>query len=1814
MPDHTLVEILREQAQTRGEHPAFTFLFDGETQRKVTTYAQLDLRARAIAATLTEMGAQGKRALLLYAPEMEYVLGFLGCVFAGVVAVPAYPPDPSRLERTLPRLRSIAQDAGAEIVLTTSEIRTVAEFLFAQAPELAEKTWISTDEIHDEIGTSFHPEVLRPDALAFIQYTSGSTGAPKGVVLTHDNLRTNLSMIVDAFGATRESVGFSWLPPYHDMGLIGGILGPIACGGHSALISPIAFLKRPMRWLEGISRFKASISGGPNFAYELCLRRATDDDIEQLDLSSWELAFSGAEPVRPDTLDRFVERFERCGFRRSAFYPCYGLAEATLIVTGGDRTVDPIALEVDAGGLERGIAKARNSEEDGRLLVSCGRPLGGQKVLLVDPSTRQPTSKGRVGEVWVSGPSVSAAYWNREDATSEALQAELEPSDGRLYLRTGDLAFEHDGEIFITGRLKDLIIVRGRNLYPQDLERTAEESHPALRRGCSAAFSMVVDGAEEVVIAVELERRYRERRRNTQPPPGMSRRKGDRRAPAEVADMANVGATLPQPSDMDLVCETVRRTVAEQHDVRPYIVVLVKAGSLPKTSSGKIQRSETRRMLEAEDLDVLMRNELEAAPHSLQHPPLSSRVPLDEDSVRQAPKSDRRSLVERHLREVIAAGLGRSPESVPHDVPVAQLGLDSLAAVEITHELERHFGAIIPSTALLRDGTLRDLAQLVASKLGSAPPDGVSSTSCVGNNGLSSGQEGLWLLHQLAPESAGYNVSCCLRLVGSIADDVLRGAVASVAERHDVLRMRYPRGQDGGPAVAYDSSPPEYTVVDANGWTDGDLDRRAAKDAHRPFDLAVGPLLRITRYVRGQDSLLLVSTHHIALDFWSMTMLLEQLSDEIRARIDGRSTSAAPGPKYADFVAWQRQRVRAVHDERLAFWREQLAAPLPRIELPLDRPRPRLQSFRGRSVRFEIPAEIVKKVRMLAMDSTTTPFVVLLSAFQLLLSRWTGNDDIAVATPSSGRVRADFSSLVGLLINPVVIRNQIDHAASFRHFVDDVKGTVLDALDRQDFPFAEVVKGLSVERDPSRSPLLDVMFTYEQGQSGKSGWAQLALGLPAPPVEWGAARVESHRLAQRSSQNDLTMMVADTSDGHHVWVHYCADLFEGDTVRRFCEHYVRLLAVATTRPNAPVAELSLLTRSERAPILEQGKGPAVPIVDAPLDRQILRQAAAHPDRVAIACDGHALTYREMASQATRLAARLRDAGVKSGSIVGVLLPRSVDLPIAQLAVMMASGAFLPMDAELPDERILYMLERAEVRTVVTTSELAPRLGTLDLQRLLVDEPHSQQVHRNQEHAPGAHGLHNLAYVMFTSGSTGQPKGVMVEHRSLVSFMGSMTRALELTPEDVLAAVTTSSFDISVLELFLPWLVGARVELLDNDDVRDARRLQRALQERKVTVMQATPSLWSMLEEVGGAPGSVRALCGGEALPQDLASKLASRHGVVVNLYGPTETTIWSTADRMVGESAVVTLGKAIENTTIYVLDDRLEPVPPGVRGEIYIGGANLARGYLHQARLTADRFLPDPFSDVPGARMYRTGDVARRRNGGRVEFLGRRDNQVKIRGHRIELGEIERVLASHLGVHEAAAVVVDGPTGAGLMAFATRSKGAAVGPAQLAHHLSSRLPRYMVPGRVLLLDELPRNANGKLDRRALAAIAPEAETTATAVAPSSERERVLLEVFSDVLGVSSLGVDQDFFVMGGHSILAARAASRISNEFGVELSVRAIFECPTVGMLAARLESTGAVKSSVRRGGALFKKIDRAPRRKQAAAGKVGGGRDGGDT
>ncbi|HVT57970.1 MAG TPA: amino acid adenylation domain-containing protein, partial [Thermoanaerobaculia bacterium] len=1830
-----LVRLLRGLAVERPHARAYSFLADGEEEGESLTYAELDLRARALGAALQRLGAAGERALLLYPPGLDFIAAFLGCLYAGAVAVPAYPP---RSARTLPRLRAIAADARPAVVLTTGALLAKAGGWTGELPELAAARWLATDEAAagglGEAADWREPEI-DGDRLAFLQYTSGSTALPKGVMVSHGNLLHNEELIRRAFRQSERSVIAGWLPLYHDMGLIGNVLQPLFVGAPCILMSPMAFLQRPRRWLAAISRYRATTSGGPDFAYELCVAKIPPAEREGLDLHCWEVAFNGAEPVRPATLERFAAAFGPCGFRRQAFYPCYGLAEATLFVSGGGPGSfsippnpphpprPPNIASFDAASLERHLALRREGEPTPggaaavRTLVSCGWSWEDQRLVIADPETGEPCAPGRVGEIWVGGPSVARGYWRRPEETGQVFGART-AAGGGPYLRTGDLGFfipsavGADPELFVTGRLKDLIILRGRNHYPHDLEATVEASHPALRPGCGAAFSAEIGGEERLIVVQEVGGRRRGRERD--------------------GSEAPAAPSAPEALDPLLAAiEAIRRAVAEEHEVQVYEVVLISSGTIPKTSSGKIQRHACRAAYLRDSLAVAARHALaedsaEGRDAPLGQPSLSALGDLgdlDRSSLRAAPAGERQALLEGWLRPVVAQVLGVSAGLLHADRALTALGLDSLSAVDLQNRIETALGIAPAPTLLLAGATLGELAAALLAQVeqsaGAREARPEESAGDVGELPLSWGQKALWFLHRLAPASAAYHIVGLARVRGAVDRAALTRALAALVDRHPALRTTFRDGADGPlQRVHAAGSSGHFELIVEPAPVDspaapGAVEARLRLLAHHPFDLERGPLLRVALLGDpAAEPWLALAVHHIVSDFWSLEVMARDLA-ALYARARGVEGRLLPplAWRYTDFARWQEERMAGPEGERLwSFWRQLLSGALPRLELPTDRPWPAAQTWEGAAHLQRLPARLAEQLEALGRSRGATLYMTLLAAFNALLARSTGQRRLIVGSPTHGRARRAVRELVGYFVNPLPLLAELDGDPDFGALLDATRRGVLAAFAHQELPFALLAERLQPVRDPARSPLFDVVFAFDKGRASRLALGGFALGIGGTRLALADLELESLPFEPAGAPFALTLAMAEAGEELGACWRFNSDLFDRATVARLAAHFRVLLEGVAAEPERRLSELPLLTAEERHQLLVAWNDTASSYPrQAALEELFGAVAARSPAAVAVECGELRLSYGELERRARALAARLAALGVGPERLVGICLERSPELIVAVLASLQAGGAYLPLDPALPAERLGWMLADAGAAVVVTGGAAAAALPVgpwrlLDLSLEAAPAPEAAaEVRAPAAAGPGTEGGgggDRLAYLMYTSGSTGTPKGVAVVHRAVARLVLGADCA-RFGPEEVWLQLAPASFDASTLEIWGALLHGGRL-VIHPPRTPAPEELGEAIARHGVTSLWLTAGLFHQMVEAN--PAGLRPLrqllAGGDVLsPAHVERALAALPECrLINGYGPTEGTTFTCCHALplgrdggwTGRS--VPLGRPIANSRVYLLGAGGEPVPVGVAGELHAGGDGLARGYWGRPELTAERFVPDPFGP-PGARLYRTGDLARHLPDGRLEFLGRLDSQVKVRGFRIEPGEIEAVLAAHpevrqaaVWVHDAAPPAADLAGAAGgargrqvpggdrrLVAYVVPQRAAAPAAAgELRAFLAERLPEAMIPAAFVTLAELPLTANGKVDRRALPA--PQWGRPAAAavfVAPHNPVEELLAGIFEEVLGVAPVGVEDDFFALGGHSLLATKLVSRVRRSLDVELPVAALFSNPTVAAVAREL-------------------------------------------
>ncbi len=1364
-------------------------------------------------------------------------------------------------------------------------------------------------------------------------------------------------------------------------------------------------------------------------------------------------------------------------------------------------------------------------EEDAHpRMVPIGRPAPGRTAYVLDRGGA-PVPAGVPGELFLGGGLLSRGYLDRPDATAEAFVPDpfARVAGARLY-RTGDRArWLEDGTLEFLGRLDHQVKIRGYRVEPGEVE-AALSGHPGV--------------AEAAVVARE----------------------------DGVGELRLVGYVVLRAGSAAGPVE-LRRWLKERlpdHMVPP---VLVEVESLPRTPSGKLDRRAL--------------------------PELEAVRPAGSGS-RLAPRSP----VEEVLAGIWGQVLGLERVGVEDDF--FALGGHSLLATQVVSRVREGLGVELPLRAAFERPALGELAAAVEEALRTQA--GLEAAPIVrvereGELPLSFAQERLWFLDQLEPGGFAYNVPGAVRLSGELDVAALERSLGEIVRRHEALRTTFASVGGRPVQVIVPAGRFDLEVVELGGREEGEREREAEagrvveEASELSFDLGRGPLLRagLVR-LSGTEHVLWVVMHHIVSDGWSLGVFLRELGALYGAYRRGESSPLEePAVQYADYAVWQRRWLGGERLERqLAYWKEKLAGAPPRLELPADYPRPAVSRHRGGRHRVHLSGEVVRGLRELGRRERATLYMVVLAGFEAWLHRYTGQQDVPVGTPIANRTRGEVEGLIGFFVNTLVMRGDLSRDPRFRELVVRVRETALGAYAHQDLPFERLVEELQPERDLGRTPLFQVMFALQNAAVGE---VELS-GLEASPVGVG----------EGSAKFDLTLSMVETEAGLEGVLEYDRELFEAATAERMGGHLERLLAGAAAEPESRVSELPLMGEAERRRLLVEwsGSATAAPAAERCVHELFEEQAGMTPEAVAVRCGETVVTYGELRRRAGLLARHLRDLGVGPESRVGLLMERSPELLIGMLAILEAGGAFVPLDPAFPPERLELMVRDARAAVVLAGPRPAAALPggaahlvALDGDGFTTRSGEPGRAAGRSPRRPGRAHPRNLVYVIYTSGSTGVPKGVGVEHRSLASYLMWVNGTLCAATARALPAVTPPSFDASLKQLLAPLLRGDEVWMLPEEVVARPADLLGRLARREAVGLNCVPSLWAALldaieaGEAEASAGSLRALLlGGERIDAGILERTrAALPGLRVwNLYGPTEATANVAAGRL-EPGGPITIGRPVAGARIYLLDGRLDPVPPGCAGELCVGGVPVARGYLGDPERTAERFVPDRFGGEPGARLYRTGDRARFLPDGNLDLLGRLDRQVKVRGVRIEPAEIEAALLQHPGVEEAAVVAHQDASGAAsLAAYVVPKSGHGPEPAaeSLRRWLGARLPASHVPPALVLLESLPRTRHGKLDRRALHA--PDRANRAGAVpeSPRTPGEVRLAALWAEVLGAGEVGIHDDFFELGGHSLLATRLVFAVREAFGVDLPLRQLFESPTVAGMMEAIEALRAGRPAAR--------------------------------
>jgi amino acid adenylation domain-containing protein len=1026
----------------------------------------------------------------------------------------------------------------------------------------------------------------------------------------------------------------------------------------------------------------------------------------------------------------------------------------------------------------------------------------------------------------------------------------------------------------------------------------------------------------------------------------------------------------------------------------------------------------------------------------------------------------------------------------------------------------------------------------------------------------SAAQKQFWLIHQLHPESSAYNLTWLFRIKGRLNQDALEKTINKIVTCHEVYRTTF--FSENGELYQHvaDKSQISIQVSDFSSLS-GNQQKVTVKQfideaICRPFNLTNGPLLRVVLiHLAGNENIILIIMHHIITDLRSQDLFSKEFSTLYNGwSVNKPDDLNEPDHKYSDYVYWQKEWLLGDEcNKMIANWEKELKDKDEYLNLPIDRRRSNVQNLKGAFCPLSFSRKFTKDLQEFSSLRNVNNYLTLLSAYLVLLFRYSNQNDITIGVPLTNRRQEAHKNIQGSFVNILPLSFNVSSDMSFNEIIKLVRTKMLFAHRNQEAPYELLVRELQPKRDLSYNPLFQVGFTFEH------------------PMELDLHKLEvkSEKIHNQGAQLDIFFTFFERSGEIHGYIEYNTDLFEPDTITRLADHYKTFLKKITLDSSTAIASIPILSESEYQQNLMEWNNTQKSLPEPFFHKLFEKQVEKTPDSVAVVYKEKSLTYREINERANQLANHLLKLGAKPELLIGVFIERSMEMMIALLGILKAGAAYVPLDPDFPVERLAYMLDASDINILITLSDLLDPFPGDNINKIYLDRdwPHIKKqpvLNPSCELTPD-----NLAYVIFTSGSTGKPKGVQIPHEALVNFLISMREKPGLTQSDIMVAITTLSFDISGLELFLPLIVGAKIVIASRDTAANGEELLQLINMSNATIMQATPTTWYLLLAAGWHGNKdFKILCGGEAMPQDLALKLTQCSANVWNMYGPTETTIWSTCYQITDGNKPVLIGKAIDNTQIYIVNNNLQHNPVGIAGEMLIGGTGVSRGYLNRPELTKERFIPDHFSGKSGNLLYRTGDLACYLPDGNIKIFSRLDNQIKLRGYRIELGEIETILAKHPSVDTAVVIVrEDDINDKRLVAYVTIRNGFDYNLEELRQHLKTLLPQYMIPSIFVRLTEIPLTLNGKIDRKNLPRTEQKrSDLSQNYIQPKSETEQLLSGLWNEVLKIDRVGINDNFFDLGGNSLLCVQLVERIKSKTDINIPIVKLFQYPTISALA----------------------------------------------
>ena len=1722
----------------------------GENDEVYISYKEVYEKSLEVLYNMQAKGiCQGSELVFQIENNYDFVLCFWACILGGIIPVPVTLGNNhehrQKLFKILEILRNpylLTDNKGAKVLRKSAD-----DGMSLDKTEEITQRLVSVEDLMKSHGTGIVYKSSRED-IALIQFSSGSTGDPKGVILTHHNLLTNIDGIISGTAIAKDESSLSWMPLTHDMGLIGFHLAPFAAGVNQYIMPTALFIRHPVLWLKKTHEHRINLLSSPNFGFKYFLEFYNPEVAGDWDLSCVRLIINGAEPISVDLCKKFLNQMKDHDLRSDVMFNVFGMAEASLAVTFPPLNEELASIKLDREFLFIGDSIKEVSDTNNTNWVEfadLGYPVKGCSVRISDEAGSV-LGENKVGNIEIKGENVTSGYYNNEEATLNTIR-----TDG--WLNTGDLGFLRNGRLIVTGRAKDVIFVNGQNYYAHDIERVSEQVRGIeLGRVVACGVFNTVSQKDDIIILVLYKKK--------------------------LIHFVELAVDLKKHIHSKIGLEVAH---------------IIPVREIPKTTSGKIQRYKMAEMYQKGEYDLSIK-ELEMLLNE-----------YDASHIKDTVYNGTEEKLAAICREVLHFN------NIGRDDNIFEQGGDSLKASILVSKIHKHFNIQIALEDLYSFPTVRELAEFVdgaeksqyrpipTAKMNtylSGSVDQTSNSEAVSSGALSSGefvestnslrkiayyvvssaQKRVYALDRIEGSGTSYNIPAAMIIEGSLDVQKVEEVFKALVCRHEILRTSFEviEGQpvqrvheqvDFKVEMLYINEPEDSKAVVRE-----KIDELAQKFI-KPFDLSKAPLIRVGLVrISGRKHVLMLDMHHIISDGTSMGIMVKEFDSLFRGEKLQQLCV-----QYKDYAQWKNDNlVTESSKKEEEYWLRKFSGEIPVLSMPLDFQRPAVRSFEGDKIRFGFDKDFKDKLKKMALSKGVSLFTTLLAAYSVLLSKYSGQDDIIVGSPVAGRAHPDLENIIGMFVNTIPFRSFPTASKTFECFLEEVGKEVLKGFENQDYQFEQLLEKLNVKRDMSRNPIFDTMFVLQN--------------MEIPEFNIEGLRFTNYEVTNKAAKFDITLEARENQEGIEFNLEYCTALFKRETMERFAMHFETILKQVVENPELEISAIDMLTKGEKKQILSGFNDTSC---EYPMDKTIScvfeEQVEKIPDSVAVIFKNEKLTYSELNKRANSLARVLRQQGVKGDSIVAIMLERSIEMMVGILAVLKAGGAYLPISPEYPDERVKFMLEDSGAGILLTKheaygkqlqeeGEAACKVTVFDLEDDVLYSGDSSNLDE-------INSSRNLAYVIYTSGSTGKPKGAMIEHYSVINRINWMHKKYPIGKQDVILQKTPFTFDVSVWELFWWFFAGAKVCFLEPGGEKDPGAITEAIEKHKITTLHFVPSMLNMFLEymedeknLNRISSLKQVFASGEALGTKQVQRFNRQGGLkfgtkLINLYGPTEATVdvsyYDCPSN--GDIEIVPIGKSIDNIKLYIVDRYNNLQPVGIPGELCIAGDGLARGYLNRPELTAEKFVPDPFEkgdNLSGSRrMYRTGDLARWLPDGNIEYLGRLDHQVKVRGFRIELGEIEEELLKHESIKEAVvAARKDKDSSSYLCAYLVSER--ELTPAELREHLTKNLPEYMVPSYFTRLERLPLSPNGKVDRKALPEPVGNVVSGAEYIPPRNEIESKMARVWENVLNVPKVGINDDFFELGGDSIKAIQVTSLLSRE-GIDIEVKDILIYRTVSQI-----------------------------------------------